>query len=104
MKAKQGTNRVGNKRVTVIRPTSIEVGVQQDPSLHQLQEWVGGDIEMIPSFKRYEGKPCIAYFNEEGKLRKLPINASAASAWHQVCDPMWRAEPIYGTVVIIQNI
>jgi hypothetical protein len=53
------------------------------PALKDLQGGVGGDIEIVPYFTRYEGKPCVAFCNEHGKLHLgLPVNRRATILWH----------------------
>lgn len=47
------------------------------PELEELQGLVGGFIEQVPHWTEHLGKPCVAYCNEEGKPKGLPINARA---------------------------
>lgn len=42
---------------------------------------VGGYIETIPYFSKYNGKRCVAYCNEEGKLIGLKRNEYARAKW-----------------------
>ena len=55
--------------------TNGEVSVQPigkaEPSLEQLQAWVGGRIEAVPA------KHGVLIVNEEGKLLALPVNEAA---------------------------
>jgi hypothetical protein len=53
------------------------------PELKDLKDIVKGWIELIPYFTTYEGIPCIAFCNEEGKLPHfdLPFNATATKLW-----------------------
>ena len=57
----------------------------RDFNLAFLQKAVGGYIEAIPYFNDInvagEVVPCVAYCNEEGKLRNLSPNMSATSLW-----------------------
>jgi hypothetical protein len=68
---------------------SIEFTVQQGaPKLKQLQDAVGGWIETIPYFHKFEFggrwfRRGRAFANEEGLLRGLPPNSRATSAWRQ---------------------
>jgi len=70
----------------------------RDPSLAFLQRTVGGYIEAIPHFSTISSKgvtvPCIAYCNEEGKLKGLPTNWVATMVWH---DALKRIEREDGT-------
>jgi hypothetical protein len=51
------------------------------PNLKMLQKAVGGYIETIPFFEKYEGKPCVAFCNEESKLKGLKPNHTATELW-----------------------
>lgn len=66
--------------------------------LTPLQKAVGGYIEAVPYFAAFEGKRCVAYCNEEGKLKDLAVNAKATEAW-------WEQAPVndilVGDVVVL---
>lgn len=51
------------------------------PELEELQKAVGGYIEKLPHFSQFEGKPAVAFCNEEGKLRGLDLNPRATEVW-----------------------
>jgi hypothetical protein len=54
------------------------------PQLAQLQAAVGGYIETVPYFTKYNGlKRGRAYANEEGLLKSLPYNHNASMAWKE---------------------
>lgn len=55
--------------------------MSKPPRFEDIQKFVGGNIEMVGSFVEYEGKPCVVFCNEEGKLEDLPFNMAATSAW-----------------------
>lgn len=61
------------------------------PSLEQLQKAVGGYIQLLPHFTKFEGKACAAYVDEEGRY-KLPhhivTNNLATSEWHRQMDKL----------------
>lgn len=50
--------------------------------LKELQYIVGGPIEQVPGFDSYADYKCIAFCNEEGKIRDLPINFMATTLWY----------------------
>lgn len=63
----------------------IQVG---DPAvLPHLRRIVGGHIEGVPMFLSVpvggRVRRCVAFCNEEGKLRGLPVNAPATMLWHR---------------------
>lgn len=72
------------KGITHIIETDSDkvMGIHYHPlSLEFMQTAVGGSIEIIPGFTRYMGKDCVAFCNEEGKLRNLPVNQDATMEW-----------------------
>jgi len=87
--------------LTVIRTdgTIETIGLSKPPSLELMQEHVGGYIELIPHFKRYEGKPCVAFCDEDGRRKQLPPNAAATKLWAAQCA--WSVEWLVGNVAII---
>lgn len=50
--------------------------------LKELRWIVDGPIEQVPGFDTYAGYKCIAFCNEEGKIRELPINFMATTMWY----------------------
>jgi Domain of unknown function (DUF3846) len=74
----------------------------KEPKLQQLQDLVDGYIEAVPRWTMHEGMRCIAYANEEGKLRGLPFNQRATIMW-------WAAlgqpvdDGLCGDIVLVVN-
>lgn len=66
--------------------TEDRITVDDVPTLDQMQSAVGGYIETVPYFERFEGKPCVAFCDEEGKLKQKPINEKATMKWAQHFD------------------
>lgn len=98
-----------SKRVTVILSTgAICMTVTDEPELEQLQKLVGGYIERIPGFKRFNGEPVIwAYCNEDGRGLELPRNLKAEEAWlanFNRADIDLDRGQLRGDVVIIQSV
>ena len=59
-----------------------EVITQGKPEYEFLRETVGGLIQPIPYFTKYNGRSRgTAYANEEGWLLGLPLNTRASDAW-----------------------
>jgi hypothetical protein len=58
-----------------------EIELTEPVPLKLLQEAVGGYIEAVPYFSTYEGEPCVAFCNENGKLDGLSLNIRATEAW-----------------------
>jgi hypothetical protein len=76
------------------------VALDAPPELEQLQGNVGGFIELIPAFNAFEGKPCVAFCNEEGKLRGLQPNSKATVMWEFINGKSPR-DCLVGPVVIL---
>lgn len=67
----------------VIVPGRAEVTEMDRPAtLQELQERVGGYIEHVPYWFEYEGEPCQAWCNEEGRIQGMPVNTAATRLWH----------------------
>jgi hypothetical protein len=62
-----------------------------------LQNAVGGYIEIVPLFYTYNSHRCVAFCNEEGKLKGLPYNPVATALWHQQAKA---DEVLFGDVVV----
>lgn len=77
-----------------------ETMLTEAPKLESLQKAVGGYIEVIPFFVRFQGSDCVALCNEEGKLIGLPFNASATDAWRKQCGG-WINDVLVGSVAIV---
>lgn len=73
--------------------------------VEELQAGVGGPIELIPYFRTFEGKRCVAFCNEEGKLPgRSPFlqghhNAEVTQLWWNQCEGV--RDVLYGPVVIL---
>jgi hypothetical protein len=74
--------------------------IKTQPSAEILQKIVGGWIELVPYFTAYDGVPCIAFCNEEGKLKNLPYNPHATRLWQKAVDgPV--DDVLVGTIAIV---
>jgi hypothetical protein len=73
--------------------------------LKDIQDAVGGYIETVPYLTTVynDGKPqpCVAFCNEEGKIRGLDHNPSATTLWHELVPHMRGVDVLNGPVVII---
>ena len=71
--------------------TQEPIELERQPTLKELQEWVGGYVEKVrvwPSF----GKEM--YANEDGRMKRLPMNAEAS---------VMSGQPIVGNAVVLEN-
>ena len=74
--------------------------ITEQPGLAALQVAVGGYLETVPAFDKYDGQDCVAFCNEEGKLRKLPFNSKATLLWDEATGGAFD-DILVGDVVII---
>jgi hypothetical protein len=78
---------------------------QRKPSLDVLQQYVGGSIEHVPTFDRYEGRAATVWVNEDGIARGLPHNRLATELWIQCLGeaPLRYTPALFGCVAIVQR-
>jgi hypothetical protein len=88
--------------VTTIEPTGqMTTNGYTDPiKLEALQAGVGGYIEEVPGFTKFHRKACVAFCNEEGKLKGLPVNSVATNLWRKQTQA---GDFLVGNVVIVQG-
>ena len=94
------------KLITTIKSDgTIDQILEKKDSLEILQKRVGGYIEIIPLFNKYNGKNCIAYCNEYGIYAKLQFNKLATDKWKECLgNQKLGYEPqLVGDVVIVQS-
>jgi hypothetical protein len=71
------------------------------PNLDALQKAVGGYIEVVPYFTKYEGRPCIALCNENGKIEGLPVNRKAQAFWELSFGRPITEDHLVGSIAIV---
>jgi hypothetical protein len=71
------------------------------PTLDQLKDIVGGYIELVPYFNKFENKPCIAFCNEMGKLHELPVNLKATNLWIDAYGGSVSPDYLVGSIAIV---
>jgi hypothetical protein len=79
--------------------------IEQAPGLAEMQKAVGGSIELVPYFREYEERPCLAFCNEGGKVIGLPHNKHATQLWAaQLRVPYaMMADILVGDILILQG-
>lgn len=82
MKTKQSKKHVG---VVYVDTNGKQEFKPEKPTLEQMQQWVGGYIERTTC--QWQGKLCDMVVNEEGHLKRLPLNAVATKAYWGACRP-----------------
>lgn len=85
-------------------PNLLLIKIKEAPNLKQLQEMVGGYIQLLRII--FNGKECQMIINEEGKLINLPFNEQATKIL-QASAPKIGYFPndyVAGTAVILEGI
>jgi hypothetical protein len=63
--------RTGNY-MYIIKPSDVVIPAGEEIveklELKKLQQGVGGLIEVVPRFNIFDGRSCVAFCNEEGKI------------------------------------
>jgi hypothetical protein len=81
---------------------SKEITTTNDVRYEILKEALNdGMLELIPYFTKYDGTSCIAFCDEEGKLKKLPFNPVAHTLWEIAVGKHISVDYLVGPVVII---
>ena len=86
-----------------------EIELLTMPTLKQLQKAVGGFIEAVPRFDTIEYKgekvPCIAFCDEEGKLKRKDINSKATQLWAEALGmttrELFNNDVLVGDIVVL---
>lgn len=88
-------------KVILIKTDGTVTETEQDksPSLEQLQEMVGGYIEVVPMFNDHRGEECVVYCDEEGKIKNKRYNQTATEWWND-CNTIG-GDALVGDVVIL---
>lgn len=104
MKGRLVTIAVGSVVDGVVqRPLIEEMPLDRAPDLDVLQAALGGgSIETVPYFSRYDGQDCVAFVDEEGKLKGFRLNHVATALWEaQVQGGLRGRDYLVGPVVIV---
>lgn len=72
-------------------------------TLEDMQEAVGGLIEIVPLWDSYNDQPARIFCNEEGKLKRLPFNSTATALWleHLEKNNLPAFDMLLGDVLVI---
>lgn len=62
----------------------------------------GAYLEVVPNFDKYGNAPCVAFCDEEGKLKGLPLNPKATYLWYACLAPQpFVVDHLHGPIVIV---
>lgn len=97
------------KLLTTIKADGTITSEVADNNLERLQKTVGGYIQIVPHFTKYNDRRCICYANENGRpdiiYPGLPLNQTASDLWRaQLGDGPFLYEPdLFGDIIIEQT-
>jgi len=94
-----------NGRLIILKPdgSKIESYMLTPPTLEMLQGFVGGYVERVPYFDKYEEEECVAYCDEEGKMKNYAFNGAATAAWFNNNEGVTIRDFLVGDIVILQG-
>ena len=82
----------------------LRATMNKQPTLDFIQQAVGGSIEMVPHFIKYEGRPVtVVYANEEARRTTLKFNTLATQAWLSCLHggPKRYRPQLFGDILIV---
>jgi hypothetical protein len=90
-------------KLVIIGTDAMEttVPLTAPPTVEQLQAAVDGYIETIPFFTTFDGRECIAFCNEEGKLHEMAPNLFAQALWEIAIGRSIADDFLVGPVAIV---
>lgn len=95
----------GKNYMVVIPADSNEWKVQlleSVPELDQMKEGLnGGLLEIVPRFNKFMDESCIAFCDEEGKMKGLKRNRTAHFLWEQAVGRIIEEDFLVGPIMII---
>jgi hypothetical protein len=71
------------------------------PELEQLRSGVGGSIEIVPRFIKFIKRDCVAFCDEEGKMKGKQFNLLAHTFWEACVGRKIVEDHLVGDIVII---
>jgi hypothetical protein len=60
-----------------------------------------GMLEIVPFLSTFQGRHCVAFCDEEGKLKGLRFNATAHHLWERAVGKPINIDHLVGPIVII---
>ena len=84
----------------------LRVAMNKQPTFDFIQQVVGGSIELVPHFSKYEGRPVtVVYANEEARRTTLKFNTLATQAWLSCLHggPKRYRPQLFGDILIVMR-
>jgi hypothetical protein len=79
----------------------VSTKLTAQPTLEQLRDGVGGDIELVPFFNKFMNRECVTFCNAYGKMNGLAFNATAQIFWSQAYGKRIYEDHLVGDILII---
>ena len=89
--------------VIIMKPNlAPEFSRRRSITFEEIQDIVGGYIEIVPKFTTYgKDAKCLVFCNEDGRVLGLPKNDRATAAWGISWEGWTPQHFLVGTVVIV---
>lgn len=88
----------GKCLIIAVDGTETEIDFDHVPTLAEMKSAINnGWVEVVPYFETFRGINCLAICDEEGKVKRLPVNMKATEHWHQQVRP---ADFLVGPIAI----
>jgi hypothetical protein len=78
----------------------IDAG-KPDQLTTKVRDALGDYLELVPHFEVFDGRACVAFCGENGKLNQLAINEVATRIWHLQSSVKHGHDVLVGPVVIL---
>jgi Domain of unknown function (DUF3846) len=79
----------------------VTTKLTKQPTLEQLRDGVGGDIELVPFFNKFMERECVTFCNAYGKMNGLKPNPTAQMFWSQAYGKRIYEDHLVGDILII---
>jgi hypothetical protein len=92
--------------LAILKANGEEVRLDRNDevTLEEAQQLVGGYVEVVPHFNKYLGQECVVLCDEEGKLKHYPENEQATKAWYKCFGVTVGTEGMTGGDVLVGDI
>jgi hypothetical protein len=60
-----------------------------------------GMLEIVPYFNKFYGRDCVAFCDEEGKMKNLTVNKMAMEFWERAVGKRITGDYLVGNIVIV---
>jgi hypothetical protein len=79
----------------------VSTKLTKQPTLEQLRDGVGGDIELVPFFNKFMNRECVTFCNAYGKMNGLGFNPTAQMFWSNAYGKRIYEDHLVGDILII---